>query len=77
MRTLFACIALLVGGLLLFMAYGLIWDTPLTELHHHIFIFSGGHAFNAWTVVGLLAAFAMAFLACGVYLLVAKEDDDK
>jgi len=76
MRTLFACLALLVGGLLLLIVYDHMGHPPLSEiLHRHVVISSGGHSFSAWAVLGPIAGTALLFLGGGVYLLVAKGDD--
>jgi hypothetical protein len=77
-RILFASLAILIGTILLLMVYDSMGHPPLTEiLHRRVVIASGGYSFDGRVVLGPIAGVALFFLGCGVYLLVAKEDDPK
>jgi hypothetical protein len=60
------------------MAYDEMGHPPLSEMfHRRVVISGGGYSFDGRLVVGPIAGVGLLFLGCGVYLLVAKEDDPK
>lgn len=77
-RVVFASVAFLIGGLLVLIAYDTMGHPRLSQmLSRRIVISSGGSSFDGRLVVGPIAGIGLLFLGCGVYLLVAKEDDHK
>ncbi len=78
MKAFFAAIALVMGGILLLAAYDVMGHPPLTEIFSRRAVIStSGHSFDARLVTLPIAGVGLLFLACGVYLLSAKEDDHK
>jgi hypothetical protein len=70
--ALLALSAASVGGVLIFVAYDFWNDTPLSMLHHHIFIFPGLGVANAAVLVGSLFGAGLLLIAGGILAFMSE-----